>query len=141
VFQTTGGTLSSDTYEFNASFRTADQSSGTSSEAVSAGVIAKNLRDAINEALFGHWSVRKSNLSSGSFTAINATTLTVGDIKRIGSLANSPDNRGMVHDGGDFPTGGTFVGKQDSNYDLIAASANQDDQNKIYQQYVFEISS
>jgi hypothetical protein len=141
VFQTTGGTLSSDTYEFNASFRTADQSSGTSSEAVSAGVIAKNLRDAINEALFGHWSVRQSHLSSGSFTAINATTLTVGDIKRIGSLANSPDNRGMVHDGGDFPTGGTFVGKQDSNYDLIAASANQDDQNKVYQHYVFEISS
>jgi hypothetical protein len=47
----------------------------------------------------------------------------------------------MVHDGGDFPTGGTFVGKQDSNYDLIAASANQDDQNKVYQHYVFEISS
>lgn len=141
VFQTTGGTLSSDTYEFNASFRTADQSSGTSSEAVSAGVIAKNLRDAINEALFGHWTARQSHLSSGSFTAINATTLTVGDIKRIGSLANSPDNRGMVHDGGDFPTGGTFVGKQDSNYDLIAASANQDDQNKVYQHYVFEITS
>lgn len=132
----TSGTLSTDTYEFNASFRTNSQSSGTTTEAVSAGLIAKNLRDAINEALFSQFAV------DDVFIHINPTPLTVGEVKEIGQANTTAvgDNApGVVHDGGTNKSrGGTFLGKQDSNLNVVPdVGAN----NRIYQQYVFEITS
>ena len=141
----TSGNLSSSTYEFNASFRTANQASGASSEAVSAGVIAKNLRDAINEALFGQFVVRQAGQTSGNFLKINPTPLTVGEVKEIGQAdgTSATNNRGMHTDTSTSPDttsarGGTFLGKQDSNFDLEGDFSSN---SKIFQQYVFEITS
>lgn len=135
----TSGTLSTDTYEFNASFRTNAQSSGTSSEAISAGVIAKNLRDAINEALFSQFTV---NGFSGVFININPTPLTVGEVKEIGQANTTAigDNApGVIHDGGnDKSRGGTFLGKQDNDLNVVPDVGTD---KRIYQQYVFEITS
>ena len=136
----TSGTLSSTTYEFNASFRTNAQSSGTSSEAISAGVIAKNLRDAINEALFSQFTV---NGFAGVFLHINPTPLAVGEVKEIGQADTSAsvgDNApGVVHDGGsDKSRGGTFLGKQDNDLNVVPDVGTN---KRIYQQYVFEITS
>ncbi|MAU88410.1 MAG: hypothetical protein CMC40_00700 [Flavobacteriaceae bacterium] len=136
----TSGTLSTDTYEFNASFRTNAQSSGTSSEAISAGVIAKNLRDAINEALFSQFTV---NGFAGVFLHINPTPLAVGEVKEIGQADTSAsvgDNApGVVHDGGsDKSRGGTFLGKQDNDLNVVPDVGTN---KRIYQQYVFEITS
>jgi hypothetical protein len=133
----TSGTLSTDTYEFNASFRTNSQSSGTTTEAVSAGLIAKNLRDAINEALFSQFAV------DDVFIHINPTPLTVGEVKEIGQAdtsAEGGDNApGVTHDGGTNKSrGGTFLGKQDSNLNVVPDVGTNE---RIYQQYVFEITS
>lgn len=131
----TSGTLSSSTYEFNASFKTASQSSGDTTQAVSAGVIAKNLRDAINNALFSQFAV------SNVFININPTPLTVGEVKEIGqadttntAAYNTP---GMIN--ATTSRGGTFLGKQNNTtFDLEGDVGTN---SKIYQQYVFEITS
>ena len=133
----TSGTLSTDTYEFNASFRTNSQSSGITTEAVSAGLIAKNLRDAINEALFSQFAV------DDVFIHINPTPLTVGEVKEIGqadtSIEGGDNAPGVIHDGGTNKSrGGTFLGKQDSNLNVVPDVGTNE---RIYQQYVFEITS
>ena len=134
----TSGTLSSSTYEFNASFKTASQSSGDTTQAVSAGVIAKNLRDAINNALFSQWAV---NGFSGVYIKFNPTPLTVGEVKEIGQADQTSgvnyNTPGMIN--ATTSRGGTFLGKQNNTtFDLEGDVGTN---SKIYQQYVFEITS
>ena len=138
--------LSSSTYEFNASFKTPQQTAGETNQAISASYIAKSLRDAINSALQGKFVV---NSFGGSFLALNPTRLTVGEIDivdkaraPIGNETNADltnqEKRGNVL--GDSARGGDFTSKAviDPSGDLTSIGEIGA---KSFQQYVFEISS
>ena len=122
----TSGTLSTTLHEFNASFKTLDQSGGSTDLTVGTGLIAKNLRDTIYRALRNFATV-PSGSQSGSYPnfsgydGFNTTKLTVGDVTEVSSDTNQGTYNSIPHN---------------TNHSEI------DESNKVnHQQYVFEISS
>tara|TARA_B100000579_G_scaffold429564_2_gene441522 strand:- start:507 stop:3272 length:2766 start_codon:yes stop_codon:yes gene_type:complete len=116
------GTLSSSKHEFNASFKTNDQSSGETTQGISTGIIAKSLRDSIARALR---SFGARTQSSGGFLydydGFKNTHLTVGEVTAVSAQAE-----------------GDYNAKHTSATDFSLAA---DTTKSNYQQYVFEISS
>ena len=116
------GTLSSSKHEFNASFKTNAQTSGATTQGISAGVIAKSLRDSIYRALrsFG----MRASPTAGvlyDYAGVRNTHLTVGDVTAVSSQAE-----------GDYNAKHTA----DDNFAIVADTTKAN-----YQQYVFEITS
>ena len=122
----TSGTLSTTLHEFNASFKTLDQSGGSTNLTVGAGIIAKDLRDTIYRALRNFATVA-SGSQSGSYPdfngydGFNTTKLTVGDVTEVSSDTNQGTYNSIPHN---------------SNHSEIVESSKVN-----HQQYVFEISS
>jgi len=122
----TSGTLSTTLHEFNASFKTLDQSGGSTNLTVGAGLIAKDLRDTIYRALRNFATV-PSGQQSGSYPnfngydGFNTTKLTVGDVTEVSSDTNQGTYNSIPHN---------------SNHSEIIESSKVN-----HQQYVFEISS
>ena len=122
----TSGTLSTTLHEFNASFKTLDQSGGSTNLTVGAGIIAKDLRDTIYRALRNFATV-PSGQQSGSYPnfngydGFNTTKLTVGDVTEVSSDTNQGTYNSIPHN---------------SNHSEIVESSKVN-----HQQYVFEISS
>jgi hypothetical protein len=122
----TSGTLSTTLHEFNASFKTLDQSGGSTDLTVGTGLIAKDLRDTIYRALRNFGTV-PSGGTSGSYPnfdgydGFNTTKLTVGDVTEVSSDTNQGTYNSIQHN---------------QNHSEIIESSEVN-----HQQYVFEISS
>lgn len=144
-FVKASSTLNAGTYEFNASFKTPKQTSETS-QAVSAGYIAKALRDAVNKALQGEFVV---NGFGGDWLALNPTPLTVGEVDIVDKSQDpegDDDNEDLTNQqkrgtydattsrGGDYSSEAVISGSADLSSTGDFATTN-------FQQYVFEISS
>jgi hypothetical protein len=113
-------------HEFNASFKTLDQSGGSTDLTVGTGLIAKDLRDTIYRALRNFGTV-PSGSQSGSYPdfsgydGFNTTKLTVGDVTEVSSDTNQGTYNSIQHN---------------QNHSEIIESSEVN-----HQQYVFEISS
>jgi len=148
-FVKASSTLNSGTYEFNASFKTPEQPSGKTTQAVSSGYIAKALRDAIDKALKGEFYIEGAWGSNVSYQ-LNPTPLTVGEVTVIDSaralagggetLADltNREKRGNIEGSLTRSRGGDF-----SSVSVDSASTLTTTGTEItsFQQYVFEISS